>query len=76
GNFPSGNRAIIWTLDENKNPKPVFVRLGITDGNYTEVVGGNLKEGDEVITGYVLTTTSGNNPSTPQPFQFRGRTPF
>ncbi len=71
-----GNRATVWVLDENKNPKPVFVRLGITDGNYTEVVGGNLKEGDEVITGYVLTTASGNNPSTPQPFQFRGRTPF
>lgn len=76
GNFPTANRAIIWVLDENKNPKPVFVRLGITDGNYTEVVGGNLKEGDEVITGYVLTTATGNNPPTPQPFQFRGRTPF
>jgi len=71
------NRAFIWVLDENKNPKPVFVRLGITDGNYTEILGGNLKEGDEVITGYIL-TTAGNQPqsSTPQPFQFRGRTPF
>lgn len=82
GGFPGGgspgggNRAIIWILDENKNPKPVFVRTGITDGNYTEVVGGNLKEGDEVITGYVFPTAAGNNPSTPQPFQFRGRTPF
>ncbi len=69
------NRAIIWILDENKNPKPTFVRLGITDGNYTEVIGGNLKEGDEVITGYIFTTA--NNPATSQqPFQFRGRTPF
>ncbi len=74
---PGGNRAIIWVLDENKNPKPVFARLGITDGNYTEVIGGNLKEGDEIITGYVLTTAS-STPASPQqqPFQFRGRTPF
>ncbi|MEN3038776.1 MAG: efflux RND transporter periplasmic adaptor subunit [Candidatus Kryptonium sp.] len=76
GGFPSGNRATIWILDENKNPKPVFVRTGITDGNYTEMVGGNLKEGDEIITGYAFPTTTGNNPQTPQPFQFRGRTPF
>lgn len=74
---PGGNRAIVWVLDENKNPKPVFVRLGITDGNYTEVVGGNLKEGDEIITGYVLTTASSTPTSLQQqPFQFRGRTPF
>ncbi len=76
GGFPGGNRAIIWILDENKNPKPTFVRTGITDGNYTEVVGGNLKEGDEIITGYIFPTASSNNPSTSQPFQFRGRTPF
>ncbi len=74
---PAGNRAIIWVLDENKNPKPAFVRLGITDGNYTEVVGGNIKKEDEIITGYVLTTAT-SNPASPQqqPFQFRGRTPF
>ncbi|MCS7229472.1 MAG: efflux RND transporter periplasmic adaptor subunit [Candidatus Kryptonium sp.] len=76
GGFPGGNRATIWVLDENKNPKPVFVRTGITDGNYTEIVGGNLKEGDEIITGYAFPTTTVNNPQTPQPFQFRGRTPF
>lgn len=76
-NSPAGNRAIIWVLDENKNPKPAFVRLGITDGNYTEVIGGNIKEGDEIITGYIFTTATSNS-ATPQqqPFQFRGRTPF
>ncbi len=82
GGFPGGgspfggNRATIWVLDENKNPKPIFVRTGITDGNYTEIVAGNLKEGDEVITGYVFPTAVSNNPSASQPFQFRGRTPF
>jgi HlyD family secretion protein len=76
GQFTGGNRAIIWVVDENKNPKPVFLRLGITDGNYTEVVGGNLKEGDEVMTGYVFPTASNNPTQTQQPFQFRGRTPF
>jgi HlyD family secretion protein len=76
GQFTGGNRAISWVVDENKNPKPVFLRLGITDGNYTEVVGGNLKEGDEVVTGYVFPTASNNPTQTQQPFQFRGRTPF
>ena len=31
--------------------KPVSVQLGITDNRNTEVVGGELKEGDRVVTG-------------------------
>jgi HlyD family secretion protein len=31
--------------------KPVNIRLGITDGTYTEVVGGDLQEESEVVTG-------------------------
>ena len=31
--------------------KPVAVQLGITDNRNTEVVGGDLKEGDRVVTG-------------------------
>ena len=32
-------------------PKEVRLRTGLTDGNATEIVGGELKEGDEVIVG-------------------------
>ena len=36
----------IYILDENQKPKAVFVRTGITDGRYTQIVSGDLKEGD------------------------------
>jgi HlyD family secretion protein len=41
--------GIVYIL-ENGVPKGVKVELGITDNKFTEVVGGELKEGDNVIT--------------------------
>ncbi len=38
----------VWVL-ENKKPKRISVVLGITDGNYTEILTGDLKEGNEII---------------------------
>jgi HlyD family secretion protein len=40
--------ATIWLLDQGK-PKPVRVKLGITDGVYTAVQSGDLQEGQQVI---------------------------
>lgn len=40
--------ATIWVL-RNKQPQQVDVVLGISDGRFTEVVRGDLQEGDEVI---------------------------
>ncbi|MBC8645522.1 MAG: hypothetical protein H7X85_00040 [Thermoanaerobaculia bacterium] len=37
--------------DPSDEPKPVAVRTGISDGRYTQIVSGELKEGDSVITG-------------------------
>ena len=34
---------------ENKQPKAVRINVGITDSRMTEVLGGELKEGDKVI---------------------------
>jgi HlyD family secretion protein len=39
----------VWVLRDSK-PVPVRVRIGINDGVYTEVVEGNLAEGEAVIT--------------------------
>ncbi len=39
----------IWVLNANGDIEPRRVRLGIADGSYTEIAGGNLKEGDAVI---------------------------
>jgi HlyD family secretion protein len=42
-------RGQVWILDENGKPKSVNVRLGLSDGTHTELVGGTLKEGAEII---------------------------
>ncbi len=41
----------VWIEDENGKLRPVFIRTGVTDNSYTQVVWGKLKEGQEVITG-------------------------
>lgn len=45
-----GGRGVVWVLRDGE-PVAVPVRTGATDGSYTEILGGALKEGDEVITG-------------------------
>jgi HlyD family secretion protein len=40
----------VYVLGEDQKPKPVRVRLGPSDGNFVAVVGGDLKEGDRLIT--------------------------
>ncbi|MGB9893349.1 MAG: efflux RND transporter periplasmic adaptor subunit, partial [Candidatus Saccharicenans sp.] len=56
----------VWMLDEKGNLKVVFLRTGVTDGSYTEVINGNLKEGDEVILG-LMTASSSSRTQTPPP---------
>lgn len=43
--------ARVWIEDENGKLKLVFIKKGVTDNTYTEVVQGNLKEGQLIITG-------------------------
>jgi HlyD family secretion protein len=38
----------VWIL-ENDKPKRVAITPGISDGTYTEIVSGDLKEGQQVI---------------------------
>jgi HlyD family secretion protein len=38
----------VWII-ENEKPKRIRVNVGISDGSYTELVSGGLKEGQEVI---------------------------
>ncbi len=42
--------ARLWVL-EDETPKPVDVRIGLSDGTSTEIVAGDLREGTEVIVG-------------------------
>ena len=41
----------VYTLDAEKKLKAVEIRTGISDGRYTHVVSGALKEGDLVVVG-------------------------
>jgi len=43
----------VWVV-ENRQLKPVPLKLGITDGTWTEVVDGSLHPGDEVVTNLLL----------------------
>jgi HlyD family secretion protein len=44
------NQATVWVL-EDEFVRPIPVKLGLSDGNVTEVVGGDLTEGTKVVTG-------------------------
>ena len=44
-------KASVWVTHADGEPTPVELKTGVTDGTFTEVVEGPLKEGDEVITG-------------------------
>jgi HlyD family secretion protein len=41
----------VWIQGPEDQPTPVSLKLGITDGNFTEVLEGELREGQEVIVG-------------------------
>jgi HlyD family secretion protein len=41
--------ARVWVLSSEGNPVSVSIVLGITDGTFSEVVSGDLKEGAELI---------------------------
>ena len=57
---------MVWIL-ENGKPQRVSVTQGISDGNYTEVDSGDLKEGQQVI---VELLRKGKGSSAPTPRMF------
>lgn len=61
----------VWILNAQKKLEPIYVRTGLTDGKYTEINSGNLKEGEQLVIG-----ASSNGNTTEQarsPFQQGGR---
>jgi HlyD family secretion protein len=45
-----GASRVVWVMDGGGPPRPVRIRIGITDGRVTEVAGGELAAGDRVVT--------------------------
>lgn len=53
----------------NGKPRRIEVTTGISDGNYTEIVSGELKEGQEIIVESITKAKGGRAPSTPTLFR-------
>lgn len=54
----------MWILRADGRLERVPVRVGITDGSVTEIVSGDLKEGDKVVTEMVNSTATAANRNT------------
>jgi HlyD family secretion protein len=66
GSDSGGRPGTVWVLNEQGRLRAVPLRLGITDGSSTEVLGGDLKEGREIIVG-TSSPSSSSPPSSPMP---------
>ena len=51
--------VVVWMLNPDKSLHPVKVKVGITDLNVTELVEGEIKEGDQIITGSSIARSAG-----------------
>ena len=56
-------RGRVWITGDDGKPKAVALRLGLSDGSATEVVGGELKEGQEVLLGTISAGQKGAAPA-------------
>jgi HlyD family secretion protein len=52
----------VWIQAPDGKPQAVQVLLGISDGQSTEIVRGELQEGQEIITGLAGAPTPGSRP--------------
>jgi HlyD family secretion protein len=50
----------VYTLDEKGQLKAERIRTGISDGNFVAMLNGNLKEGEELVTGIEGVRAGGN----------------
>jgi HlyD family secretion protein len=70
---PYNSGPELWKV-ENGVPKPVNVQTGLTDGLRTEIVSGDLKEGDVIAVASTSTATkSAAAPAARSPFAAGGK---
>jgi HlyD family secretion protein len=64
----AGQTRLVWVLGADGKPQSRRIKVGLTDGAATEVVEGNLQEGEMVITGQTLTSANkAQGSATPAP---------
>jgi HlyD family secretion protein len=66
-----GKPGRVWVVSPEGRPTPVSIILGITDGTFSEVISGDLREGTGVIV--EETSTKKSQSSSPSPFGRMGR---
>ncbi len=59
----AGQTRIVWVLGQDGKPQRRRIKVGLTDGSATEVVEGNLVEGEMVITGQTLSSSASKAPA-------------
>ena len=57
----AGQTRIVWVLGQDGKPDRRRIKVGLTDGTATEVIEGNLVEGEIVITGQTQSSAGGSN---------------
>jgi HlyD family secretion protein len=62
----STGRGRVFVPDASGPPKMISVRTGLSDGSMTELLGGELKEGDTLIVGSAQTGSGAARPSGPR----------
>ncbi|MBS1790412.1 MAG: efflux RND transporter periplasmic adaptor subunit [Acidobacteria bacterium] len=62
-----GQWRLVWVLGADNKPQPRRVKLGITDGTATEVMDGNLQEGETIIVGQKISGNGATTTSTRPP---------
>ena len=63
-----GQTRLIWVLGQDGKLQSRRIKVGLTDGASTEVVEGNLQEGEMVVTGQTLTSANkAQSSQTPAP---------
>jgi HlyD family secretion protein len=53
-----GQTRVVWVLGSDNKPQRRRIKIGLSDGAFTEVTDGELKEGEMVITGVTGASTS------------------
>jgi HlyD family secretion protein len=67
GGRGTGTSGRVWLVSPDGSPKAVTVRLGLSDGASTEIVGGEITEGQEVIVGVAGAGAGGARPGPSTP---------
>jgi HlyD family secretion protein len=68
--------SMVWYMDAAGKLNVAFLRTGVTDNSYTEILRGDLKEGQEIIVGLASSTQTAQSTNPQQgrpPMMFMGR---